>query len=952
MRIVPEWRDRFPKMGLDGEYVGDGYPLCSDIPSKHFLKKGALYRLLGSSHTSIVLSDPIEWRDDPFRVDFLVAESSNLYEKLCKRGSNGVCRFQSKVELDDDVPCFEDECLIDTVRTVRINEVYYEYVRPACTHLAFFSDGKTVVHQRENSVMCADPRVPDAGPTCCEIDEWEADWSDQFYGERTTYATALNRCTDSQQLCNWEKRPWCEEDDPMVGLKCYSDMFFWTTTSCRQRVLIDSQSRVAVVHTSDAEEDIVSWVSAQTKTFFRVDWEGDVTWIFTNCEVVDSCERVEDHCLCEVQIQERRVFDDESPSDQEILDSLHIGALDRLQGGGTARTFEVIGSDGKTSLRKNMVSIVYVEGTETSFRNPPHFMSLADGEKRDAEYETEATIDHYFFHPNVAPFLSIRLSQRFGISNPSPGLITRMSEAFRSGSFVVGDFSFGGGSYGDLGATIASLLLDDEARDVKLEADASFGSLKEPLLKVVGLMRSLEFELGEGYSFAEFGERFPDMTGQSAYEVKSVFSFFLPEYTPTGPIQKAGIVSPESQLLTGPKIIDSVNGLLSMIQWGLSDCFGGFGLETDCRWIDDYHVDDVDEIRSLGSGHLTRTPSGASAVEVIDELSVLMTAGRLSPESKSSLAAIIEGEINPTAAFVHAQQLIALSPEFHATGQVHRTGNERPAPPIVEPGETQPYRAVVYMLLDGGVDSFNMLVPHTCSSRNGKNLREQYDSLRTTIAMTDDERTRIIAATGQPCSEFAVHQDLPVIERLYNDGDLSFFANVGVLDEPITKTDYFRTTELFGHNTMQKAAQRIDPWGLSAGTGILGRLSDKLKDKGFPTQPITIDDATIATVGLPGSAVPPIILSEWGSNNKFHPKPQGEGFNATEYLAGIIGETDLHSSSFGETWSQYFQQAYADSNLLVDALSDTVLTMEYDDETENDENEYLGKIAAISRILQ
>ena len=47
MAIVAEWRDRLPKMGLDTTYVGDGYPLCSDLPWGHFLNKGATYRLLG-----------------------------------------------------------------------------------------------------------------------------------------------------------------------------------------------------------------------------------------------------------------------------------------------------------------------------------------------------------------------------------------------------------------------------------------------------------------------------------------------------------------------------------------------------------------------------------------------------------------------------------------------------------------------------------------------------------------------------------------------------------------------------------------------------------------------------------------------------------------------------------------------------------------------------------------
>ena len=44
-----EDRDWFPKIDFDSGYIGDGYPLCSDLPDKHFLKRKATYRLLGGT---------------------------------------------------------------------------------------------------------------------------------------------------------------------------------------------------------------------------------------------------------------------------------------------------------------------------------------------------------------------------------------------------------------------------------------------------------------------------------------------------------------------------------------------------------------------------------------------------------------------------------------------------------------------------------------------------------------------------------------------------------------------------------------------------------------------------------------------------------------------------------------------------------------------------------------
>lgn len=42
-----DWHDRYPKPDLDGGYLGDGYPLCSDLAPRSFLSKGARYNFVG-----------------------------------------------------------------------------------------------------------------------------------------------------------------------------------------------------------------------------------------------------------------------------------------------------------------------------------------------------------------------------------------------------------------------------------------------------------------------------------------------------------------------------------------------------------------------------------------------------------------------------------------------------------------------------------------------------------------------------------------------------------------------------------------------------------------------------------------------------------------------------------------------------------------------------------------
>ena len=197
----------------------------------------------------------------------------------------------------------------------------------------------------------------------------------------------------------------------------------------------------------------------------------------------------------------------------------------------------------------------------------------------DAQYETDAVLDHYFFHDNTPPFLALRLIQRLVTSNPGPRYIQTVAEAFKNGSYVSEGISFGSGKYGDMASTFAAIYLDRAARNILLDKDISKGVLREPIMKVLSLMRSMEFvplaPIIRTHNVA-------DKIGQMAYDFPSVFSFFLPENKPNGPVGNAGLVSPEATLLLTPNIIGLQNSLTSIIKFGLSSCEGGLG-RPDCR---------------------------------------------------------------------------------------------------------------------------------------------------------------------------------------------------------------------------------------------------------------------------------------------------------------------------------------------------------------------------------
>merc|ERR1719273_186500 len=119
MRIVAEWRDMFPKMDLFDGYVGDGYPLCEDLPTHSYLKKGATYRLLGSNPYPELQTDNFSSDDTTLRLDLIPGESE-LYNALCRPSTPGGddCDLSPQIILDQDLSCDSSansaECAIDT----------------------------------------------------------------------------------------------------------------------------------------------------------------------------------------------------------------------------------------------------------------------------------------------------------------------------------------------------------------------------------------------------------------------------------------------------------------------------------------------------------------------------------------------------------------------------------------------------------------------------------------------------------------------------------------------------------------------------------------------------------------------------------------------------------------------------------------------------------------------
>ena len=88
------------------------------------------------------------------------------------------------------------------------------------------------------------------------------------------------------------------------------------------------------------------------------------------------------------------------------------------------------------------------------------------------------------------------------------------------------------------------------------------------------------------------------------------------------------------------------------------------------------------------------------------------------------------------------------------------------------------YRALVCILLAGGNDSYNMLVPYD------NDQYTEYRTLRSDLAL--EQSTLLPLNQGTPDGRnLALHQGMPEVQTLYANQDLSFLANVGTLLEPV-----------------------------------------------------------------------------------------------------------------------------------------------------------------------
>ena len=341
--------------------------------------------------------------------------------------------------------------------------------------------------------------------------------------ELTTFETNKDRCAAAgKRMC-----PYYNKQPSEYGYdEAWRPEHVWTDTPCHLRAQIDTEGTITIVHTENTLSHFKENAFGTSGNSFQVTWEGGNRYPTVGAGCGAGCTISGSTCLCNVEVRESAVFGaatghstaSKIPTRSDIEDRCFLGSAspDMLDAGLTKCTtaacmasrdhevevwlktadldantifkIHVFGGHGPVRYIQNRRSMVIL-GDGYSFRNPPHFMAFWRPYEQPkfqlaAQHETEALLDHLFYHQNTRAFIGYRLIQRLVTSNPSPRYLEVVSTAFATGTYGGRSYS---GQYGDLAATVAAILMDEEARSELLDLDPYHGRLQEPLLKVAGL---------------------------------------------------------------------------------------------------------------------------------------------------------------------------------------------------------------------------------------------------------------------------------------------------------------------------------------------------------------------------------------------------------------------------------------------------------------------------------
>ncbi len=244
--------------------------------------------------------------------------------------------------------------------------------------------------------------------------------------------------------------------------------------------------------------------------------------------------------------------------------------------------------------------------------------------------DVEQALDEIFNHPNVGPFIAIRLIQQLVKSNPSPAYIRRVATVFNNN---------GKGTRGDLQAVVKAILLDPEARSCDWINHPETGKLIQPMERFITLFKAFDISSPSGTLWFNDELDLGSKLKQNFQEANSVFNYFSPFYAEDKIIAPKELVSPEFEILDGITAIEYINEMEDALKRNPFDnrtARSNTGTQMVSNSEDKPFLDLSDEINiyeELGMSPL------------LDRLDILICRGQLSQRVKNIITSTIEENI-------------------------------------------------------------------------------------------------------------------------------------------------------------------------------------------------------------------------------------------------------------------------------------------------------------------
>ena len=235
---------------------------------------------------------------------------------------------------------------------------------------------------------------------------------------------------------------------------------------------------------------------------------------------------------------------------------------------------------------------------------------------------------------------------------------------------------------------------------------------------------------------------------------------------------------------------------------------------------------------------------------------------------------------------------------------------------------SEDYKVIVCILLSGGIDSFNMLIP-SGTTVGGDNGFNEYKNLRTDLAISANASS-LLALNNPQCSsfrgrncaysEYGVHTQMTGVRDLFNAGKLSFISNIGTLVEPIlTPNEYHNSLKklplgIYSHSDQIMQWQTSVPQSRDA-LGVGGRMADILNAN-------NANNGISMNISLAGKNVfqRGKFVSEYSISENVDPNNVGlQSFPTWWGNQGILQEmrTNAIDSLVGQTYSNLLQKTYS-----------------------------------------